>query len=116
MHDDEPSPLGLTLTRTITAQDENGGFDSIELQIFIPENVAGHEEPFGATAQFRFVGTPFTGATWTTIHGVDQLDAILNCLDIAAVHLRSFRDTHGLRLSWFGDDNLGLPAPFSRRE
>jgi hypothetical protein len=110
-----PAP-GTTLTRTFDILDANGDPRELRLQAFIPEESAGSEEPFRATVEFRLVGDMFPGVEWITIHGVDAIDAILNCLDVAATHLRSFRDATGVRLQWFGDDNFGLPAPFSPRE
>ncbi|MCC7364845.1 MAG: hypothetical protein IT303_10780 [Dehalococcoidia bacterium] len=85
------------------------------MQLRIPEE-STNREPFHATVEFRLLGEMFPSAEWITIHGIDAIDAILNCLDIAATHLRSFRDATSLRVQWFGDDNIGLPAPRSLRE
>jgi len=107
---------GTVLTRTFNVLDESGASWELHFQLFIPEQSAVSQDPFQATVEFRLIGNMFPGAEWKTIHGVDAIDAILNCLDVAATHLRSFRDATELRLQWLGDDNIGLPTPFSLRE
>ncbi|MCL4243060.1 MAG: hypothetical protein KJ048_17060 [Dehalococcoidia bacterium] len=100
-------PNDRVVRRTFSFTDGDSE-QQIVLELELPRPAAAPGS-FGSSVRFRVIGEGFPQDGWTTIFGIDEIDALLSSLDTAAVHLRSFADYRKITLRWLGDTNLGLP-------